>query len=103
MSVNDKTLNKFATRVRQMILKFDEIKHENEELYAMVDERDARIRELEQRLAQMQHDYESLKMAKMMTIRDEDTEATQKRIAKLIREVNRCITLLSDSDPGEEE
>lgn len=35
-------------------------------------------------------------MAMMMTISDADIETTQKRIAKLIRDVNKCITLLSD-------
>ena len=81
MSANEKTINTFATRVRQMILKFDEVKLENTELYAMVDERDAKIKELEDKLTQAQHDYDSLKMAKMMTISDADIETTQKRIA----------------------
>ena len=96
MSASEKTINTFATRVRQMILKFEDIRHENAELYAMVDERDAKIKELEEKLTQTKHDYDSLKMAKMMTISDSDMEATQKRIAKLIRDVNKCITLLSD-------
>ena len=96
MSASEKTINTFATRVRQMILKFEDVKHENAELYAMVNERDAKIKELEEKLTQAKHDYDSLKMAKMMTISDSDMEATQKRIAKLIRDVNKCITLLSD-------
>ena len=96
MSASEKTISTFATRVRQMILKFEDIRHENAELYAMVDERDAKIKELEEKLTQAKHDYDSLKMAKMMTISDSDMEATQKRIAKLIRDVNKCITLLSD-------
>ena len=96
MSASEKTINTFATRVRQMILKFEDIRHENAELYAMVDERDAKIKELEEKLTQAKHDYDSLKMAKMMTISYSDMEATQKRIAKLIRDVNKCITLLSD-------
>lgn len=96
MSASEKTINTFATRVRQMILKFEDIKHENVELYAMVDERDAKIKELQEKLTQAKHDYDSLKMAKMMTISDSDMETTQKRIAKLIRDVNKCITLLSD-------
>lgn len=79
-----------------MILKFEDIKHENAELYAMVDERDAKIKELQEKLTQAKHDYDSLKMAKMMTISDSDMETTLKRIAKLIRDVNKCITLLSD-------
>lgn len=96
MSASEKTINTFATRVRQMILKFEDIKHENAELYAMVDERNAKIKELQEKLTQAKHDYDSLKMAKMMTISDSDMETTQKRIAKLIRDVNKCITLLSD-------
>ena len=96
MSASEKTINTFATRVRQMILKFEDIRHENAELYAMVDERDAKIKELEEKLTQAKHDYDSLKMAKMMTISDSDMEATQKRVAKLIRDVNKCITLLGD-------
>lgn len=96
MSASEKTINTFATRVRQMILKFEDIKHENAELYAMVDERDAKIKELQEKLTQAKHDYDSLKMAKMMAISDSDMETTQKRIAKLIRDVNKCITLLSD-------
>ena len=96
MSASEKTINTFATRVRQMILKFEDIKHENAELYAMVDERDAKIKELQEKLTQAKHDYDSLKMAKMMTISDSDMETTQKRIAKLIRDVNKCKTLLSD-------
>ena len=96
MSASEKTINTFATRVRQMILKFEDIRHENAELYAMVDERDAKIKELQEKLTQAKHDYDSLKMAKMMTISDADMEAAQKRIAKLIRDVNKCITLLSD-------
>ena len=96
MGSSEKTITTFATRVRQMILKFEDVKRENEELYAMVEERDAKIKELEDKLTQAKHDYDSLKMAKMMTISDSDMENTQKRIAKLIRDVNKCITLLSD-------
>ena len=96
MGASEKTINTFATRVRRMILKFEDVKRENEELYAMVEERDAKIKELEDKLTQAKHDYDSLKMAKMMTISDSDMENTQKRIAKLIRDVNKCITLLSD-------
>ena len=96
MSANEKTINTFATRVRQLILEFGKLKQENAELYEMVDERDAQIKALQEKLSQAEHDYNSLKMAKMMTISDADMEATQKRVAKLIRDVNKCITLLSN-------
>lgn len=96
MSADEKTINTFATRVRQLILEFGKLKQENAELYEMVDERDAQIKALQEKLSQAEHDYNSLKMAKMMTISDADMEATQKRVAKLIRDVNKSITLLSN-------
>lgn len=97
MDANEKTLNAFTTRVRQMILQYNETKNENAELYAMVDERDSRIKELEAKLEQARRDYEMQKMAKMLEITDGDMESVQKRVSRLIRDVNKCITLLSES------
>ena len=96
MNANEKTLNTFATRVRQMILRFNDMKKENDDLYTMIDERDAEIKKLQRQLAQAQTDYNSLKMAKMIEITDGDMEGARKRLSKLIRDVNKCITLLSE-------
>lgn len=96
MEANEKTLTLFTTRIRQLILQFKDVKKENANLYAMVDERDARISELEAKLAQALNDYNSLKMARMIEISDGDLEGAQKRLAKLIKDVNKCITLLSE-------
>lgn len=95
MDANEKTLNTFATRVRQMILQYEELKGENSELYDLVDQREKEIKTLKAQLRQAQSDYNSLKMAKMITISDGDMESAQKRISKLIRDVNKCITLIS--------
>lgn len=96
MDANEKTLTAFTTRVRQMIFQYSELKKENSELYAMVDERDAQIKKLKMKLEQADREYQLLKMAKMLEITDGDMESVQKRVAKLIRDVNKCITLLSD-------
>ena len=96
MESNEKTLNTFATRVRQMILQYAELKKENDELYTLVDQREKEIKQLQEELSQAEADYNSLKMAKMLEVTDEDMESAQKRVAKLIRDVNKCITLLSE-------
>ena len=96
MDSNEKTLNTFATRVRQMILQYAELKKENDELYALVDQREKEIKQLQEELSQAEADYNSLKMAKMLEVTDGDIEGAQKRVAKLIRDVNKCITLLSE-------
>ena len=93
MDANEKTLTAFTTRVRQMILQYSDLKKENSELYAMVDERDAQIKDLQKKLEQADREYQ---LAKMLEVTDGDMESAQKRVAKLIRDVNKCITLLSD-------
>lgn len=96
MDPNEKILNNFSTRVRQMILQYSELKKENEDLYAMVDAREARIRQLEGELSQARADFDLLKMAKMLEVTDGDLEGAKKRVARLVRDVNKCITLLSE-------
>ena len=96
MESNEKTLNTFATRVRQMILQYAELKKENDELYALLDQREQEIKQLQEELSQAETDYNSLKMAKMLEVTAGDMESAQKRVAKLIRDVNKCITLLSE-------
>lgn len=96
MDANEKTLNTFTTRVRQMILQYKDLKNEKAELLAVVNDRDAQIEELKAKLTQAQNDYNSLKMARMLEITDGDLDGAKAKVAKLIRDVNKCITLLSD-------
>ena len=79
-----------------MILRFQELKKENADLYAMVEEDEQRIKQLEAKLAQQEHDYQLLKTARMLEITDGDLDGAKERLASLIRSVNKCITMLSD-------
>jgi len=96
MSSNEKKVAQFETRVRQMILRFQELKKDNEDLYAIVEKNENDIKALQDRLAQANKDYNALKMAKMLTITDGDLEGAKARVQKLIREVDKCITILSE-------
>ncbi|MGP1477586.1 MAG: hypothetical protein ACTTJK_09040 [Phocaeicola sp.] len=96
MNSTEQNLNLFTTRMRQMILKYNETVSENKELYAMVEEQEQRIKDLKDQLARAHKDYDSLKLAKMLEVTDGDLETAKKRVAKIIRDVNKCITLLSE-------
>ena len=98
MTPNEKTITAFETRLRQMILRFQELKKENEELYAMVAKNEQDIKLLQEKLEQGQNDYQSLKMAKMIEITDGDLDGAKERLSKLIRDVNTCIAILSDEE-----
>ena len=98
MSSNNQALTTFETRVRQMILRFQELKKENEHLLALVEKNGQDIQDLQAKLTQADHDYNSLKMAKMMEITDGDLEGAKAHLTKLIRDVNKCIAILSDEE-----
>ena len=96
MTESQQTLATFQTRVRQMLLRFQELKKENETLAAAVNANEENIKRLQDQLAQRDRDYQSLKMAKMLEITDGDLQGAKDRLAKLIRDVNKCIAILSD-------
>lgn len=96
MTSNEQILATFQTRVRQMILRFQELKKENDELYAMVGKNEEDIAQLKKELESKTGDYNSLKMAKMLEVADGDVESVKARLAKLIRDVNRCIAILTE-------
>lgn len=96
MEAESKTINQFATRVRQMILQYQSVTKQNEDLCRQVAELQERIAKLEVQLQQQRNDYESLKLARMVEITDGDMQSAQKRLAKLIRDVDKCITLVNE-------
>jgi predicted RNase H-like nuclease (RuvC/YqgF family) len=98
MTANEKILASFETRLRQMILRFQELKKENEELYAIIEKGEKDIAGLKAQMEQQQQEYRSLKMAKMMEITDGDLQGAKDRLSKLIRDVNKCIDILSDEN-----
>jgi predicted nuclease with TOPRIM domain len=96
MTESEKALTTFQTRVRDLIHRFQLMKKENEELFAMVEKNEADIKALKLKLEQQERDYQSLKMAKMMEITDGDLDGAKNRLAKLIRDVDKCIAILSN-------
>ena len=96
MTFDEQTLALFQTRVRQMILQLRQLKKENEELYAMVDSGEREIKELREQLKQKSYEYDTLKMMKMVEVSDCDIDRVKDRLAGLIRDVNRCIAILSE-------
>ena len=96
MNPSEKTLADFQTRVRQMILQFQELKKENMQLQQQIGEQATEIEELKARVTQADNDYNSLKMARMLEITDGNLDEAKERLSRMIRQVNKCIAILSD-------
>ena len=96
MSAEENILNRCTTRVRQLILQYENCRKENAHLAAKLVERDNMIKNLEEKLKAAEREYMSLKTTKMLVVTDGDVDSAKARLNKLIREVNKCITLLSE-------
>ena len=96
MDTNEKVLTVFQSRLQQLILRHNALKQENNELYAMVDKAESEVKALKETLEQKERDYEALKIARMLEVSDDDIEMSRTRLNHLIREVNKCISLLTN-------
>ena len=96
MNPSEKTLADFETRVRQMILQFQQLKKENQQLQQQIGEQATEIEELKAKVTQADNDYNSLKMARMLEITDGNLDEAKERLSRMIRQVNKCIAILSD-------
>lgn len=90
-----KQLKIFDGKIRQLISNYQVMKKEIGDLYIEVDRKDEEIARLKAELRQSQSDYSNLKLAKMIEISDSELKGAKQRISKLVREVNKCIGLLS--------
>lgn len=98
MAQSDIILKSFATLVRNLITQYKNLQKENEELFAMVDKQDNEIKELKASLISQQKKYDMLMAAKIMNLTDADIEQSKKRISRMLRSVNQCITLLGEQN-----
>lgn len=100
MNSKEQNLATFQTRVRQLILRFRQLEKENGELYEMLDKQEKDIKQLKAQLDEKTKEYDSLKMARMISVSSGDIDSTKERLSRLIRDVNKCITVLTEQKEG---
>lgn len=91
-------MKQFEARVRHVLAQFSVLKQENEDLYTEIEKKDEEIQRLKDQMSQSQNEYNNLKLAKMIEITDSDIKESKMKIAKLVREINKCISILSSGE-----
>ena len=74
----------------------DELKHENAQLKQLLTEKNEEVRRLENSRKELEAMYTNLKTARILSINDNALRDTKQRLAKLVREVDKCIALLNE-------
>lgn len=99
----DIRLKKLETRIRQLILTYQETEAEKERLLEVVSQLEGNIAEQKKEYQQLMAKYENLKTVKIMEVGSDDAKAIRKRLSKLIRDVDQSIAMLNVMDEKENE
>lgn len=94
-------MKNFEAKIRQVLAQFRVLKQENADLYAELEGKDSEIKRLQAELTQSKNDYNNLKLAKMIEISDADIKDSKMKITRLVREINKCISILSTGTEGD--
>jgi predicted RNase H-like nuclease (RuvC/YqgF family) len=95
------SMKNFEAKIRQVVAQFRVLKQENADLYAELEGRDEEIKKLKAELTLSKNDYNNLKLAKMIEISDADIKESKMKISRLVREINKCISILSTGTEGD--
>jgi len=95
----EKTIRLLETYTRQLILKYQQLKEENEELLNDLAAKDQSLKAVKEQLTQLQNDHNNLKMARMLEVGDKDITMARTRINRLVRDVDKCIAQLKALGP----
>lgn len=91
-----KLLSIFEVRVRQLMMLCDDLKKENDNLKL---EFEALSKSYEQLILEnktIKVKYDNLKMARIISVKQDDFKGAKDQLSKLEKEVDKCIALLNE-------
>lgn len=91
-----KRLDTFETQLRHFIYLHDETKRENARLKQALEAKEQECRGIQADFRTLEKRYTDLKTAMTISLNGSDVKATQVRLSKLVREVDKCIALLNE-------
>ncbi len=89
-------LNKIRQHVGQLLLVNNALEREVEELQNVLQSKEQAIEQLNHELATTRTKYQNLKMARDITSDAADVQVAKNRFNKLVREIDKCISLLNE-------
>ena len=87
-------IKQLETRVRQLILQQGQLQEEQDKLRKQLGEKDDEILKLQAQNEELKQQYSRLKMAKYIDMADNDIKDMRGRIRTMVRDIDRCISML---------
>ena len=90
-----KLLERFETNLRHLIYQHEELKRENADLQDRLARKEVECKKATEDYQALQASYARLKTAATIHLQEGDVKETKQRLSRLVREVDKCITLLN--------
>jgi predicted RNase H-like nuclease (RuvC/YqgF family) len=91
-----KLLGVFETRIRQLMILCEDLRDENKTLKAKINRLEDSYSILSEENKVIKNKYDNLKMARIISVKQDDFKSAKNRLSKLVREVDKCIALLNE-------
>ncbi len=88
-------LDDFKARLRLLIHRHDRLKAEKQQLLGQLESLRNEISALRDEKNELLVKYDNLKIARVLSVTDDDKQQAKQRINKIVREIDKCIAQLN--------
>ena len=96
--VDDFVIGNFESKLNRLMEAYEQLSAENATLREQLTLQSVELDKVREQYAELTASYSSLKLAKIISVNDSEIGDTQRRLSKLVREVDKCIALLNASE-----
>jgi len=96
LSEHSKSVAALRYNIQQLISKYESEKRERESAFAEKDRVQRELMQAHKSILELQQKYDNLKLAQAATLTEEERKSTNKRLQRMMREIDKCIALLNE-------
>ena len=94
-TVDEFAIEKLESKLDRLMEAYTQLIKENQQLRTTIVQQSVELDNLQKQHTLLAQSYTDLKLAKAISVEDLDIQSAQKRLTKLVREVEQCIALLN--------
>ena len=100
--VDEFVIGNFESKLNRLMEAYMQLSAENTALREQLSLQSVELDDMREQYTKLSESYTNLKLAKIISVNDSDLGDTQRRLSKLVREVDKCIALLNASGQNDD-
>ena len=96
-------IENFESKLNRLMDAYTQLSAENVALREQLTQQSVELAKVREQYDELTASYANLKLAKIISVNDSERGDTQRRLFKLVREVDKCIALLTASEQQDEQ